>query len=124
MNRRRWVDLLLIAALVAVVAVSFVLGRQAGDGEFAGTDATVAELIEEEGHEPWFEPFFEPGSAELESGLFALQAGLGGALLGYCIGRLHGLRRHEKDAPGTSATATGPHESGVPEPGPSTHPAG
>ncbi|WP_068427359.1 energy-coupling factor ABC transporter substrate-binding protein [Piscicoccus intestinalis] len=99
MKRRWWIDVLLVVALVAVVAVSFLLGRQSGDGEFAGTDATVSQVIEDEGHQPWFQPFFEPGSAELESGLFALQAGLGGVVLGYCIGRLHGRRRREAEPP-------------------------
>ena len=99
MKRNPLVDALLVVALIVLVAVCFFIGKQAGDGEFAGTDATVTESIEEEGHEPWFQPFFEPGSAELESGLFAVQASLGGAVLGYCIGALHGRRRRETAAP-------------------------
>ena len=39
------------------------------------------------------EPLFRPGSPELESGLFALQAGLGGILLGFVLGRLTARRR-------------------------------
>lgn len=115
MRRRWWIDILLVLALVAIVAISFLLGRQAGDGEFEGTDAAVTQVIEDEGHRPWFTPLFEPGSAELESGLFALQAALGAGVLGYCIGRLHGRRKREPGTPqeaaggpGDGAMATGP----------------
>ena len=58
--------------------------------EFLGSDAAAGELT---GDVPWLEPLFRPGSAELESGLFALQAGLGGILLGFVLGRLTARRR-------------------------------
>ena len=48
------------------------------------------EQLEEAGHEPWFEPLMPPAGGEIESGLFALQAGLGGLALGYVFGRLKG----------------------------------
>ena len=36
---------------------------------------------------------FQPSSSEVESGLFALQAALGGTVLGFTIGRLSARRR-------------------------------
>ena len=47
-------------------------------------------------YQPWFEPFFQPESGEVESGLFALQAALGGSVLGFAIGALWGRRRGEQ----------------------------
>ena len=114
MTRRRWIDVALVAVLFLLIAGSFVIGRSVGDGEFAGTDATATERVEGDGHEPWFTPLFEPESAELESGLFALQAGLGGIALGYCIGRLHARRHREAEGSpaATPVPSGGPAETG------------
>ena len=57
-----------------------------------GSDAAATAQLEEAGHEPWFEPLMPPAGGEIESGLFALQAGLGGLALGYVFGRLKGRR--------------------------------
>ena len=73
--------------------VLFFLGSMAlapTGAEFLGSDAAAGELT---GGVPWLEPLFRPGSPELESGLFALQAGLGGILLGFVLGRLTARRR-------------------------------
>ncbi|GAA4900646.1 hypothetical protein GCM10025789_18940 [Tessaracoccus lubricantis] len=90
LSRRDW---LIGAALVALLVAGFaavVLLAPSGAG-FAGTDATGAELIPAE---PWVTPPFSPGSlgSEVESGLFALQAALGGIILGFVLGRLTGRR--------------------------------
>lgn len=76
---------ILVVLLVAIYATVVVLAPSGA--EFAGTDATANELLDAE---PWFEPIFSPGNlgGEVESGLFALQAGLGGTLLGFALGRL------------------------------------
>ncbi|WP_040158596.1 energy-coupling factor ABC transporter substrate-binding protein [Mobilicoccus massiliensis] len=100
------VTLLLLVGIIAVLGASFFVGglRQdpgAGDEAFGGTDAQVTEMLDEGGARPWFGPVVELGSSELESGLFAAQAGLGGIVLGYCVGRLQGRRRVEA----SSATA-------------------
>ena len=95
-----WVTPILLALLVALFALSFVLVPRPGSADeeaFGGTDAAVTAQLEEAGHEPWFTPIFEPGSGEIESGLFALQAALGAGVLGYALGNLRG-RKVEREA--------------------------
>lgn len=97
-----WVTPVLLALLAALLVLSFVLApRPATDDEepFGGTDAAVTIMLEDAGAEPWFDPVFELGSGELESGLFALQAALGAGVLGYALGNLRG-RKAERDARG------------------------
>lgn len=99
-KRNPWVTPVLLALLVAVFAVSFFLApRPASDEEepFGGTDAAVTTMLEEDGAEPWFNPVFELGSGELESGLFGLQAAIGAGVLGYALGNLRG-RKVVRDA--------------------------
>ncbi|PPQ38204.1 cobalt/nickel transport protein [Rhodoblastus acidophilus] len=77
----------LVAAALAIVAAPFFL--PGGTSEFKGADDRGAEAIAEArpGYEPWFKPLWKPPSDEVTTGLFALQAALGGGLLGYVIGR-------------------------------------
>ncbi len=89
MMRRRWVDFVLVAGVLALFAVALLLGSsrgQAGTEAFGGIDAAVTEELEASGYEPWFAPLYSPDSGEVESGLFAVQAALGAGLLGYCLG--------------------------------------
>ncbi|MGY1705925.1 energy-coupling factor ABC transporter substrate-binding protein [Geodermatophilus sp. SYSU D00697] len=115
MNRRHVVTALLVLGVVALVVVPMVL--HVGSSEFGGTDGRATELIEESGYTPWFESVFSPGSAELESGLFALQAAAGAGVLGYVLGRLHGrraLREARAAAESEPATGAGPAPAGTP----------
>lgn len=90
--RKRTVNILLIVGVVAIFALSFIIGGNHTDATdpFAGSDGAATAKIQEiaPGYEPWFSPIFEPGSGEVESGLFALQAGLGGVVLGFALGAL------------------------------------
>ncbi|CCG02191.1 energy-coupling factor ABC transporter substrate-binding protein [Blastococcus saxobsidens] len=89
MTRRTPVNALIVLAVVALFAVPLLV--DGGSSEYGGTDAAVAEALEADGYTPWFESVFSP-TGEVESGLFALQAALGGGLLGYALGRLRGRR--------------------------------
>ena len=100
MNRRSVVNLLIVLAVVALFALPLLL--DGGTSDFGGTDAAVTEELEADGYTPWFDSLFSP-AGEVESGLFALQAALGGGVLGYVLGRLRGRR--------TAAPAAAPSTS-------------
>ena len=93
---------LVLALIVLLFVVALHLGGRASasaDEPFGGTDAAATAELEEAGHEPWFEPLMPPAGGEIESGLFALQAGLGGIALGYVFGRLRGRSRRAHGDP-------------------------
>ncbi len=91
---RAWVTWVLAAVVVVVFAASMVIARlNSPDTEFGGSDSAAVETLEADGVEPWFRPLFEPGSAEVESGLFALQAAIGAGIIGYALGALGARRR-------------------------------
>jgi len=94
--RRHLTTALLVLAVVALFAVPLVL--DGGSSDYTGSDSQATELVQasDPGYRPWFESVFSPGSAEIESGLFALQAALGGGVLGYVLGRLRGRRSAER----------------------------
>lgn len=91
------VSVALVVALVLVLGVSFAIGglHTTPDRRFTGTDSAAVAQIQaaSPGYQPWFTPFFQPGSTEVESGLFALQAAIGGCVLGFAVGALWGRRR-------------------------------
>jgi cobalt/nickel transport protein len=99
MIRRGLVPTLLVLAVVALFAVPLLI--DGGTADYSGTDSRATALIQEQDphYRPWFESVFSPSSGEVESGLFALQAALGGGALGYVLGRLRGRRALREAAP-------------------------
>ncbi|APT91272.1 cobalt transport protein CbiN [Corynebacterium sphenisci DSM 44792] len=89
---------LVTAALVGatVVLAAFPMLLNFGDPEaeepFGGTDGAAEDVVAEvhPGYEPWFESITGELPGEVESGLFALQAGIGGGVLGYALGWYRG----------------------------------
>jgi cobalt/nickel transport protein len=106
------INILLGLTLVAIFAVSFVVGGSHTNPEerFTGTDSAATSQIEESNPDyvPWFSPSFQPESGEVESGLFALQAGIGGAVLGFAIGGLWGRRRAAGNEPAPEEAVADP----------------
>ncbi len=108
-RRSRWITWALVGLVAVLLATSFAIARSTAPAtEFGGADAQAVEALEEQGVEPWFQPIFAPGSGEIESGIFAAQAALGGAVLGWAIGRLQSraaIRRLEADRAPAPASA-------------------
>lgn len=107
--RKSLVTVLLIAGIVVIVGLALAIdsGRSTDGDRFVGTDTAATTQIERDNpdYEPWFSSIYSPTSGEVESGLFALQAALGGIALGYCIGALRGRRRQEAGAPAAATPA-------------------
>ena len=99
MKKGSAVTLLLVLGIVVIVGFALVLDtKRTGDGErFIGTDTAATTQVERDhpAYKPWFTPLFTPSSGQIESGLFAVQAALGGTVLGYTIGALRGRRSTE-----------------------------
>ena len=94
MSRFSIVNWVLVLGVVLLAAVPLVMGS---DTEFAGADGRAVERIDESGYQPWFAPLFNP-SPEVASGLFALQAAIGGGVIGYVFGVAR-TRRRNADPP-------------------------
>ena len=99
---------------IAIFAFSLTMAPKPAEGEeaFGGSDAAVTAILEDEhGALPWFSPIFEPGSGEIESGLFALQAAIGAGFIGYYLGvartREKLRREREREQQQASAAAEG-----------------
>jgi cobalt/nickel transport protein len=98
MPRTRIVNLLLLIGVVALFAGPLAMGMntsgQPAGAAYAGSDdkARAAVRQVDPGYKRWFSPVFQPGSTEVESGLFALQAALGAGAFGFALGRLSARR--------------------------------
>jgi cobalt/nickel transport protein len=77
----------LVLAVVVLFIAPFLLNP---NGEFGGTDSQGPEAIEGEGYEPFIGPVGLRPDALGERLLFSLQVGIGGAIVGFFVGRERG----------------------------------
>jgi cobalt/nickel transport protein len=90
-----------ILAFIAIIALGALIVRMGGAG-FPGSDTMGSAQIEritgipEGGFHPLVWQWTPPG-AEVESGLFALQAAIGGICVGWVFGYWKGLREKGKE---------------------------
>ena len=101
MKLNKWGVIAGLIALVLLFCIPFYTAP--AESEFGGTDSTVTKILKGKDVEPWFEPIAPPAGDEVESGLFAMQAALGSGIMFYCLGRMAGRRKAEKEA-GRSAS--------------------
>lgn len=81
--------LLFVVILLTIIPLVFV------KGEFSGADSQAEAVITEinKDYEPWATPLLVPASTEIESLLFALEAAIGGVIIGFGFGRLSAKRK-------------------------------
>jgi cobalt/nickel transport protein len=98
MRFRYFLEILTVIAIVAFCAVFLYTSSTMRDAEFAGSDNVGSGLIiklsgnPDENFRPLI-PQWEPPSAEIESCLFALQAAVGGILVGGVFGYWIGQKK-------------------------------
>ena len=101
-SRSVWVLAVVLLAVAAAISVGSLLYgySQDAEAEFGGADGQAEEVIAgiDESYEPWYDALVGELPGEVESGLFALQAGLGGIVLGGAIGWYAGRHRGRTEA--------------------------
>ncbi|MDD1680728.1 MAG: cobalt transport protein CbiN [Methanoregula sp.] len=98
MGFRYTLEILTIVAIIAFCAIFLYTSSTMSDAEFAGSDNVGSELImrlsgNTEGSFQPLIPQWEPPSGEIESCLFALQAAVGGILVGGVFGYWIGQKK-------------------------------
>ncbi len=88
---------LAIALVVFIFAIPFFIN---GNAKFGGADnaGSAAIQTQQPGYKPWFTWFWKP-PPETESMLFALQAAIGGLIIGYFIGHERAKQENMKAGP-------------------------
>lgn len=98
MLRNYRLEILAGVAVIAFIGLFQLTALLMPGAEFAGSDSVasgrIAEIsgIPEDDFQPLI-PQWAPPSGEIESGLFALQAAIGGIVLGYVFGSWRAQRR-------------------------------
>jgi len=95
----RKLELITLVAIIIFI-IAFLITSQGGEHEFIGSDDIGSEMVAEitglsvDDFEPLI-PQYEPSSGEIESALFALQAAVGGIILGFVFGYWIGQRKKD-----------------------------
>jgi len=99
MNISKYRDIILLVLVVVIAVAPMVMYSGLGDeeGYFTGTDDVASQIVEDSGYEPTPIVIWEPPSAEIESLLFAVQAAIGGVILGYFIGKWQGQAKSKEE---------------------------
>lgn len=87
-----WINWALVFGVIFLAIFPLVVAREA---EFSGADGQAEAAINDiqPNYESWFNPIVEPASGEIESLLFATQAGIGAGVIGYVFGWYRGRQR-------------------------------
>ena len=100
-------NLLLLLGVIVLALIPLFTVKPAAEGEeiFGGADGQAESAITEirPDYKPWFAPFWEPPSGEIESLFFGLQAALGAGAVAYCLGYYRGRNSSAKE---TNAAAS------------------
>jgi cobalt/nickel transport protein len=88
------INLILILFVIIIAAVPLALQKKAA---FTGSDDQAKKAITDidPNYKPWFKSIWVPPSGEVESLLFAVQAGIGCLVLGYILGYMRGRKKRE-----------------------------
>mgnify|MGYP000896130349 CR=1 FL=1 len=98
MGFRYMLELLAILAILGFCALFLYTSTIINDAEFAGSDTVGSSLIAELAGkaEEDFQPIigqWTPPSREIEAGIFALQAAIGGIMVGWVFGYWRGQKK-------------------------------
>jgi len=95
-NKKRSIILVVLAVLICIAPIVMFSGLGENEGYFSGTDDLASEIVEKSGYQPNPIILWEPPSSGIESLFLAVQAAIGGIILGYFIGYWHGQGNPKK----------------------------
>jgi cobalt/nickel transport protein len=97
-KKRKLINLKYVALFVVMLAIFIIPFIINPNANFSGTDGQGPEAIEGQGYTPWITPLLGELSHIAEILLFSLQIGIGGAIIGYFVGRERGKKAVEEGA--------------------------
>jgi cobalt/nickel transport protein len=101
MSELRKLTMIVILLITVIGLLTAFVPRMIGiTPEWGGADAAASSKIGEmSDYKPWFSPFWEPPSGEIETLLFSLQAAIGAGIIGYIAGLYTGRKEKQRDQP-------------------------
>jgi cobalt/nickel transport protein len=87
---------LITLGTILVFMAAFAYTSSTGNHEWSGADAQAENVISQltgGTFQPWFQSIYTPPSGEIESLMFALQAAIGGIIIGYFLGYYRALAK-------------------------------